>query len=87
MPWSSDVRSIIQAWYLGNECGNALADVIFGRINPSGRLPLSFPKRVEDIPAYPNLRSENGQIHYMEDVFVGYKNYQSKSVEPLFPFG
>ncbi|TBU29076.1 putative beta-glucosidase from glycoside hydrolase family GH3 [Dichomitus squalens] len=87
MPWVDEVNGIIQAWYSGNEVGNALSDVIYGKINPSGRLPLTLPKRVQDIPAYPNFKSENGQIHYREDLFVGYKGYEAKGIKPLFPFG
>ncbi|KAI0648215.1 glycoside hydrolase family 3 protein [Trametes meyenii] len=87
MPWVGDVHGIVQVWYAGNETGNALADVIFGVVNPSGRLPLTLPVRVQDIPSYPNFRSENGQIHYREDLFVGYKGYEAKGVRPLFPFG
>ena len=87
MPWVNDVNGIIQAWYSGNEVGNALADVIYGTINPSGRLPITLPVRVQDIPAYPNFKSENGQIHYREDLYVGYKGYEVKGVKPLFPFG
>ncbi|OCH95211.1 putative beta-glucosidase from glycoside hydrolase family GH3 [Obba rivulosa] len=87
MPWVNSVNGLIQAWYSGNEVGNALADVIYGKINPSGRLPLTLPTREQDIPAYLNMRSENGQIHYREDLFVGYKWYQAKGFRPLFPFG
>jgi len=87
MPWVGAVSSIIQAWYLGNEVGNAIGDVLWGKKSPSGRLPLTFPVRIEDIPAYPNLRAENGQIHYREDLFVGYKHYQSRRILPLFAFG
>ncbi|OBZ75489.1 putative beta-glucosidase K [Grifola frondosa] len=87
MPWVNDVNGLIQAWYSGNEGGNALADVIYGRVNPSGRLPLTLPVREQDIPAYLNTRSENGKIHYREDLFVGYKFYQARGIAPLFPFG
>ncbi|KAH9857719.1 glycoside hydrolase family 3 protein [Lenzites betulinus] len=87
MPWVHDVRGIVQAWYAGNETGSALADVLFGALDPAGRLPLTLPVRVQDIPAYPNFRSENGQIHYREDLFVGYKGYAARGVKPLFPFG
>ena len=87
MPWVSHVNGLIQAWYSGNEVGNALADVIFGKVNPSGRLPLTLPVREEDIPAYLNTRSENGEIQYREDLFVGYKWYQARNIAPLFPFG
>ncbi|KAI0060831.1 glycoside hydrolase family 3 protein [Artomyces pyxidatus] len=87
MPWVKSVAGIVQAWYQGNEVGNAIADILFGTVNPSGRLPLTFPVQVEDIPAYPNLFSENGEIHYREDLFVGYKHYQLRNIHPLFPFG
>ncbi|KAJ7684834.1 glycoside hydrolase family 3 protein [Mycena polygramma] len=87
MPWVADVRGILQTWYLGNEVGNAIGDVIWGKVNPGGRLPLSFPVRIEDTPAYLNQRSENGKIHYREDLFVGYKHYHARGVRPLFEFG
>lgn len=87
MPWADTVRGLIQAWYLGNEVGNAIADIIFGTVNPSGCLPLTYPKKLEDVPAFPDLFSENGRIHYREDLFVGYKFYQHRKIQPLFPFG
>ena len=87
MPWVGDVAAIVQAWYSGNEVGNALADVIFGKINPSARLPLTLPVREQDAPAYLNTKSENGKIHYREDLFVGYKWYQARDIKPLFMFG
>lgn len=87
MPWVDDVNGIIQAWYSGNEAGNALADVLFGKINPSGRLPLTLPVRIEDVPSHLCMRSENGKIHYREDLFVGYKHYQARYIKPLFSFG
>ncbi|KAF8758610.1 Glycoside hydrolase family 3 [Rhizoctonia solani] len=87
MPWADDVTGILQGWYLGNEAGNAIADVLFGKVNPSGRLPISLPKREEDIPAHLSFGSEMGKVHYREDVFVGYKYYQARKVAPLFPFG
>ncbi|CAE6460319.1 unnamed protein product [Rhizoctonia solani] len=87
MPWVNDVAGVLQCWYLGNEAGNAIADVLFGKVNPSGRLPISLPKREEDIPAHLSFGSEMGKVHYREDVFVGYKYYQARKVAPLFPFG
>jgi len=87
MPWVNEVPTVLYSWYQGNETGNAIADVLFGKVNPSGRLPLTFPVLLEDIPAYPNTTSENGKIYYHEDVFVGYKHYQMRGVRPLFPFG
>ena len=87
MPWVKDVNGVVQAWYSGNEVGNALADILYGTVNPSGRLSLTLPVRIEDIPSYPHLHSENGEIGYLEDLFVGYKHYQVKVIKPLFPFG
>ncbi|KAF9475314.1 beta-glucosidase [Pholiota conissans] len=87
MPWIQEVGGLLQAWYSGNEAGNAIADVLFGTVNPSGRLPLTLPARMEDIPAYLNDRSEHGKINYREDLFVGYKHYQARGIPPLFSFG
>ncbi|KAG8958297.1 hypothetical protein FRC03_009268 [Tulasnella sp. 419] len=88
MPWIDSVNSVIQAWYSGNEAGNATSDVIYGKVNPSGRLPISLPRKIQDIGlAHLNSRSENGKIHYREDLFVGYKHYVAAGTKPLFPFG
>ncbi|EGN92018.1 glycoside hydrolase family 3 protein [Serpula lacrymans var. lacrymans S7.3] len=87
MPWVQHVNGIVQAWYSGNEVGNALADILYGDVNPSGKLSLTLPACMEDMPSYLNLQSENGQIHYREDLFVGYKHYQARNIKPLFPFG
>ena len=87
MPWINNVSAVVEQWYNGQECGNALADVLFGDSNPSGKLPTTFPKRLEDNPAYINYPGENGQVHYGEGLFVGYRYYDKKDVEPLFPFG
>ncbi|MBZ0287326.1 MAG: glycoside hydrolase family 3 C-terminal domain-containing protein, partial [Anaerolineae bacterium] len=87
MPWLDAVAAVVQAWYPGQESGNAIADVLFGAVNPSGRLPQTFPKRIEDNPAYINYPGENGQVFYGEGIFVGYRYYDKKQVEPLFPFG
>jgi len=87
MDWLDQVAAVSQAWYPGQECGNAIADVLFGDINPSGRLPQTFPKRLEDNPAFINYPGENGKVHYGEGIFVGYRYYDKKEIEPLFPFG
>lgn len=87
MPWVNDVNGIIQAWYSGNEAGNALSDIVYGNVNPSGRLAITLPAREQDVPASLNMRSENGKIHYREDLFVGYKWYHARAIKPLFPFG
>jgi len=87
MPWLSSVAAVLQTWHTGNEAGNALADVIYGQVNPGGRLPITLPARDQDIPSYLNFGSENGKVYYREDLFVGYKHYRSRGVKPLFPFG
>lgn len=87
MPWLDKVAAVVQAWFPGQECGNAIADVLFGDVNPSGRLPQTFPKRLEDNPAYINYPGENGKVYYGEGIFVGYRYYDKKKIEPLFPFG
>ena len=87
MPWAKNVSAIVQGWYLGNEAGNAIADVLFGDESPSGKLSVSFPKRVQDNPAWLNYRCEGGRTLYGEDVYVGYRWYDSVKREVLFPFG
>ena len=87
MPWLSSVASVVYAWYGGNECGNSIADVIYGKINPSGRLPLSLPKREMDIAAHLNYKSARTKTRYGEGIWVGYKHHNANGIEPLFPFG
>lgn len=87
MPWADKVGAIVQAWYGGNETGNAIADVLFGDVNPSGKLSLSWPVRVQDNPAFLNFRTEGRRTIYGEDVYVGYRYYEFADKEVLFPFG
>ncbi|CAG7915901.1 unnamed protein product [Penicillium olsonii] len=87
MPWVSKAKAILHAWYGGNETGNAIADVVFGDVNPSGKLPLTFPRRLKDNPTFFNYRSEGGRVLYGEDVYVGYRYYDGLDMETLFPFG
>lgn len=87
MPWIDKVPAVLQLWYDSQEQGNALADVLFGDVNPSGKLPTTFPVRLEDNPAYINYPGENGRVRYGEGIFVGYRYYDKKNVTPLFPFG
>ena len=87
IPWLDKVAAVVQAWYPGQECGNAIADVLFGDVNPSGKLTQTFPVRVEDNPAYINYPGENGKVYYGEGLFVGYRYYEKKKLAPLFPFG
>jgi beta-glucosidase len=88
-PWLADVPAVLEAWYSGMEGGNAVARVLFGDVNPSGKLPCTFPKRLEDSPAhalkaYPGT---NGTVRYEEGLLVGYRYFDTKEIEPLFPFG
>jgi beta-glucosidase len=85
--WLGKVAGIVEAWFPGQECGHAIADMLFGVVNPSGRLPVTFPRRLEDNPAFINYPGENGKVLYGEGIFVGYRYYDAKKVEPLFPFG
>jgi beta-glucosidase len=87
MPWIDQVPAVLEAWYPGQECGNAIADVLFGAVNPAGRLPQTFPKRLEDNPAFGNYPGDNGRVQYAEGIFVGYRFYERDGIEPLFPFG
>jgi beta-glucosidase len=87
MPWLDAVAGVLQAWYPGQEAGNAIADVLFGDVNPSGKLPQTFPLRLEDNPAYLTYPGENGKVLYGERLFVGYRYYDARRIAPLFPFG
>src|SRR5258706_4064117 len=87
MPWIDRVPAVLQLWYDSQEQGNALADILFGDVNPSGKLSTTFPVRLEDNPAYINYPGENGKVRYGEGIFVGYRYYDKKDVAPLFPFG
>jgi beta-glucosidase len=89
MPWVDKVPAILEAWYPGEEDGNAVAAVLFGDVNPSGRLPLTFPRKLSDLAAntpeqYPGV---NDTVHYSEGIFVGYRHYDAQHIQPLFPFG
>lgn len=89
MPWLDRVPAVLEAWYPGEEDGNAVADLLFGNANPSGKLTVSFPKSESDTPAhtpktYPGVE---GTVIYSEGLEVGYRWYDARHVEPLFPFG
>ena len=91
MPWLDAVPAVLQAWYPGQECGNAIADVLLGAAEPGGRLPQTFPARWADNPTasrdpevYPG---RDGRVRYAEGVFVGYRHYDRAGIAPLFPFG
>jgi len=89
MPWLSQVKAVVEAWYPGQEDGDAIAAVLFGDVNPSGKLPITFPRSASQTPAH--LRSEwpgiRGVARYREGIDVGYRWYQVDNLRPLFPFG
>jgi beta-glucosidase len=87
MPWADKAKCIVQAWYGGNESGHGLADVLFGDVNPCGKLCVSWPIDVKHNPAYLNYGSVGGRVLYGEDVYVGYKFYDKTERDVLFPFG
>ena len=95
MPWADSADAIVQGWYGGTESGNALADVLTGKVNPSGRLPFSVPFKYEDGPIkteaqYPGIKTEDDefwQTHYSEGVYVGYRWYSTQEIPVQFPFG
>lgn len=87
MPWISKVKGLIEAYLGGQAIGEAVMNVVFGKINPSGRLAETFPVRLEDNPSYLYYKGEDNIVEYREGVFVGYRYYESKKAEVLFPFG
>ena len=94
MPFADNVAAIVQAWYLGSEAGNALADVMTGKVNPSGKLPFTFPYVMSDGPVkteeqYPGLPQDERfyQVYYSEGIYVGYRWFEANDIKPMFPFG
>jgi beta-glucosidase len=87
MRWADDVAAVVQCWFAGEEWGHALADVLSGDVNASGKLPTSFPIRLEDTPAFTNYPGERGEVRYGEGVFVGYRWYDARGIAPRFCFG
>lgn len=87
MPWVHRVKGILEAYLGGEAVGEAVMNILFGAVNPSGRLAETFPLRLEDCPAFPGYRGEEKTIEYREGVFVGYRYYDIKQMEVLFPFG
>ncbi|NER05670.1 MAG: beta-D-glucoside glucohydrolase, partial [Okeania sp. SIO3C4] len=86
MPWASKVKAIVQMWLPGGEGGHAIADILTGKVNPSGKLPVTFPKAYEDNPTYIHFPG-GAQADYGEGIFVGYRYYAKTGIKPLFPFG
>lgn len=87
MPWASRVKGIVEAYLSGQAVGAAEADILYGKVNPSAKLPETFPVQMEDNPSYPYYGGENNIVEYREGVFVGYRYYDMKKQQVLFPFG
>ena len=93
LPWLEDVRAVLQMWYTGDEGGWAAANLLTGKVSPAGRLPFTWPRRIEDMPAtdpaHPerSWTSANGRTQYAEGIYLGYRWFDHKRIDPLFPFG
>ncbi|MFF7335041.1 glycoside hydrolase family 3 C-terminal domain-containing protein [Streptomyces sp. NPDC008150] len=89
MPWLDDVDGVLESWYAGQSEGTVIASLLFGDVNPSGKLPVTFPKSLADVPARTAAQwpGQGGKVQYSEGLAMGYRWYQSKGITPLFPFG
>lgn len=87
MPFVDNVKGVVEAYLGGQAVGGAVCDVLFGKVNPSGKLPETFPKKLSDNPSHLNFPGEGDRVCYNEGIFVGYRYYDYKEIEPLFPFG
>ncbi|MUV04380.1 glycosyl hydrolase [Flavobacterium rakeshii] len=88
MPWEKEVPAIVQGWFLGTEAGNAIASVLFGDVNPSGKLTFTFPVQLKDNAAHAlNAFPGDDEVTYKESIFVGYRWHEKQNIKPLFPFG
>jgi beta-glucosidase len=87
LPWADRVPAIVEAWLGGQAGGGAIADVLTGRVNPSGKLSETFPAGLEDTPSYPEFPAKNREANYGEGIFIGYRYYDARNLKPLFPFG
>ena len=88
MDWIEQAPAVLDMWYGGQEAGHAIRPaVLFGDANPSGKLPVTFPKRIEDTPAFGHYPGTNLHVDYEEGIYVGYRHDDAREIEPLFPFG
>ena len=87
LPWVDQCKALLQCWYGGNELGNAIADVLYGDVVPSGKLSISWPYMCHDNPAFLNFKTESGRVLYGEDIYVGYRFYEKVRRQVAFPFG
>ncbi len=87
MPWIHDVKAVLEVYLGGQAVGGATVNVLFGKVNPSGKLAETFPLRLQDNPSYLNFPGEKNRVEYREGIFVGYRYYDKREMEVLFPFG
>lgn len=87
IPWLGQAKGLLEAYLGGEACGAAIADILFGRVNPSGKLAETFPVQLEDNPSYLNFPGEGDRVEYREGIFVGYRYYEKKKMRPAFAFG
>jgi beta-glucosidase len=87
LPWVDDLAACLQVWFGGQEMDGAIADVLVGDVEPGGRLPVTIPRRLADNPAHGNFPGENGEVRYGEGLFMGYRGYDFRGIEPRFAFG
>ena len=87
MPWINRVPAVLETWFPGQEGGTALAQILFGDVNPSGHLPTTLGVKREDYPDYPNFNGDGRTVRYEEGIYVGYRGFDKKKIAPLFPFG
>ena len=85
--WIDSVSAVLEGWMMGQAGGAALADILFGRVNPSGKLGETFPLKLSDTPSYTNFPGDAGKVYYGEGLFIGYRYYDAKQMPVLFPFG
>ena len=85
--WLGQVPAVVESWFPGQEGGTALAAILFGDVNPSGKLPDTFGASREDYPDYGNYPGQNHEVHYAEGIYVGYRHFDKHGIKPLFPFG
>jgi beta-glucosidase len=87
LDWLDRAPAALDMWYPGQECGNAVCDVLFGDVNPAGRLTTTWPVKLEDTPAFDHYPGADGQVHYSEGLLMGYRHYDTRKVTPRLPFG
>jgi len=85
--WLNNVDGLIEAWFAGEQAGNAIAEILLGETNPSGKLPMTFPNKWEDCSAFNTYKKEDGTTRYEDGIYVGYRHFEKNNIKPLYPFG